>query len=87
MSTENPCLHQCDFTDDPDVTDLGCCSPAPTTRTCEAPVLPTFGCDEEAPVVTFDEDTEEFTVLTTLYDSLCSAITDSTGDPILTLIG
>lgn len=89
MSTTNPCQHDCDFTDvsdDPNL-DTGCCSPLPTRRDCGAPVLPTFACDEGAPVVTYDEETEEFTVTTTLYDSLCSAILDSTSDPILTLIG
>lgn len=87
MST-NPCCHDCDFTDGSEPQDdTGCCTPLPVTIPCGAPVLPVPECDEEDPVVTFDEETEEFTVLTNLYDTLCSAITDSVGSVITTPIG
>jgi hypothetical protein len=87
MSTTNPCLHECDFTDGAEpIADTGCCTPLPTRRDCGAPTLPTFACDEVEPIVAYDPETEEFAVLTTLYDSICSAITDSAASPILTLI-
>lgn len=84
--SHSPCHHQCDWTDEPTTDDLGCCSPYPVRKSCEAPVIPVPNCGEEAPVVTYDEDTEEFIVTTTLYDENCSAILDSDGSPILTLI-
>jgi len=87
MSTDNPCCVPCDFTDDPDVTDLGCCSPSRIVRNCEAPVLPTPQCDEEGATVIYDEATEEFVVLNTLYDSNCSALLDSTSSPLLARVG
>lgn len=78
------CNHDCtDFTDGDDA---GCCSPIPVRIPCEAPVIPAFPCNEAAPVVAYDEDTEEFTVLSTLYDSECSQLLDSTGSPLLSLI-
>jgi hypothetical protein len=43
-------------------------------------------CDEEDPEIIYDEDTEKFFALGKLYDSECSAITDSTGSIITTLI-
>lgn len=86
--SDDPCHHTCDWTDgdEPDVTDLGCCAPLPIRIDCEAPVLPTPECDEAAPVVVYDEATETFTVLTTLYDSECSALLDSNLSPLLSLI-
>lgn len=88
MSTNHPCRHCCDWTDgdEPDVTDGGCCSPAPVRRDCRAPVLPTPDCDEAEPVVTYDPETEEFTVTTTMYDNECSALLDSDSSPLLSLI-
>lgn len=86
MSTTNPCSPDCSFPADPVLADAGCCSPAPTTRDCEAPTLPVPACTETGMVTTYDPDTETFTVLTTLYDSLCSALTDSTGSPLTTAI-
>lgn len=81
----HPCHHDCsDFTDDE--TDLGCCSPLPVRITCDAPVLPVPECDEEDAVMTYDPDTEQFTVSSILYDQNCSAILDQNNDAILTLI-
>lgn len=87
--SDNPCNPSCDWTDG-DVTDLedaGCCAPAFFRRDCDAPVLPTPACNETGMTTVFDSETETFTVLTTLYDQLCSAITDQNGSPITTLIG
>ncbi len=77
----------CGEFDDPDVTDLGQCFPLSTLRDCEAPSLPVPECDEEEPTVNYDPETGTFTMTTTLYDSECSAITDSAGSPLLTLVG
>ncbi len=89
QNNHNPCRHPCDWTDeDADITDPdeGCCSPAPVRRDCRAPVLPTPDCDAQDPVVTYDDDTEEFTVTTTMYDHECSALLDSDSSPLLSLI-
>lgn len=87
--SHSPCHHDCDWTDgDADVSDdLGCCSPLPVRITCEAPVLPTPECDAEPATIEYDPDTEQFTALSTLYDTFCSAITDSIGSIITTPIG
>jgi hypothetical protein len=84
----SPCHHHCDWTDadQTDLTDEGCCSPAPIRRNCNAPTLPVPECNEEDPVITFDDDSEEFTVITKLYDQNCSAITDQNGSIITTAI-
>lgn len=86
--SNNPCHHPCDWTDgdQPDVTDLGCCSPAPIRKNCEAPTVPTPECDEEDPTVIYDPETETFNVLSILYDSTCSALTDSNGSTLTGLI-
>lgn len=85
MST-SPCCHDCtDFAEDP-TQDAGCCTPLPVRIECGPPALPVPDCDEEDPIVSYDPDTEEFTVLTTLYDSNCSALLDSLGSPLLSLI-
>lgn len=87
MSTENPCCHSCDFTDgDNPQAELGCCAPIPVRRDCGAPVLPERACDEEAPTVEFDAETEEFIVTSKLYDSTCSALLDSTGSALYGLL-
>lgn len=85
---DSPCCHNCDFTDVSDLPeqDTGCCTPLPVRIECGAPVLPTPDCDEQDPIVEYDPDTEEFTVLSTMYDQNCSALTDSTGSPLLSLI-
>lgn len=83
--SHDPCHHDCsDFPDSED-TDLGCCSPLPVRKTCEAPVLPVPECDAEPATITFDPETEEFTALSTLYDSECSALLDSTDSPLTAL--
>lgn len=86
--SDNPCHQACDWTDgdEPVLADAGCCSPAAVRRDCEAPTIPTPECDEAAPVTEFDPVTEQFTVLTTLYDEQCSAILDDLGSPITTLL-
>jgi hypothetical protein len=84
--SHSPCHYDCSDFPDPDVTDIGCCSPHPIRKDCEAPAIPAFQCDEEEPVVEYDEDTEEFTVTTTMYDSECSALLDSADSPLLSLI-
>lgn len=85
---ENPSTRSiCGEFSDPDVTDLGQCFPLSTVRDCEAPTLPTPECDEADPVTEYDPETESFTVLTILYDSTCSAITDSAASEITTLVG
>lgn len=88
MSSQNPCHHDCtDWTDGDDPSAmLGCCGPIPVRMGCEAPVLPVPECDEEDPVVTFDEDAQEFVVTTKLYDENCSVIRDENDDDILTQI-
>lgn len=84
MST-SPCCHDCtDFTDDP-ADDKGCCSPAPTRRTCEAPTLPVPECDAEPATIVYDPETEEFTAESTLYDSECSPLLDSNDSPLTAL--
>lgn len=85
------CNHCCDITDGDDplddvLRDKGCCTPIPVKRDCVAPVIPTPECDEADPVVIYDPDTEQFYVLTTIYDSNCSALIDSTGSSLLSLI-
>jgi hypothetical protein len=86
--SHSPCHHSCDWTDgDEDVTDdLGCCSAMPIRRDCAAPTLPVPECDEEEAIVTYDEETEEFTVTAKMYDSECSPLLDSTGSQLLSLI-
>lgn len=82
----SPCCHDCtDFTDDPRE-DTGCCAPLPVRRECGAPVLPVPACDEVDPITNYDPETEQFTVLTILYDSECSALLDSTSSPLLSLV-
>lgn len=76
----------CGDFDTTDQTDLGQCFPYRVKRSCDAPTLPTNECDEADPVVEYDPETEVFTVLTILYDSECSPISDSTGSNILTLV-
>lgn len=86
--SHNPCRHDC--TDFPDLTDeaedKGCCMPLPARRTCEAPILPVPECNELDPVVQYDEDTEEFIVVSQLFDSECSPLLDSSGSPLYGLI-
>lgn len=84
MSHE-PCHHDCSDFSDADDTDLGCCEPLPVRITCEAPVLPTPECDAEPATIEYDPDTEEFTALSTLYDSECSALLDSDDSPLTAL--
>jgi hypothetical protein len=85
MSETNPCCRDC--TDWPESdTDLGCCSPIPIRKTCEAPVLPTPACDEEDPEIIYDEDEELFYAVGKLYDSECSALTDSNGSILTALV-
>lgn len=91
MDHTDHCKRHCDWTDgdDPDddnLRDKGCCTPIPVKLTCLAPVLPLPQCGEVNPIITYDPETEEYFALTTLFDSNCSAITDSTGSPFLTLI-
>ncbi len=84
--SHSPCHHDCsDFTDNP-LDDRGCCGPIPERRDCGAPVVPVPACDEEDPVIEFDEDTEEFFALGKLYDSNCSALTDSNGSILTALV-
>lgn len=87
--SHSPCHHDCDWTDgDADASeDLGCCDTLPVRITCEAPVLPVPECDEEPAEIVFDPNTDGFTVLANLYDTLCSAITDENGSIITTPIG
>jgi hypothetical protein len=80
------CCHDCTDFPEAEDTSLGCCAPIPVRITCEAPVLPTPACDEEDPEITYDEDTEEFFALGKLYDSECSALTDSTGSILTALV-
>jgi hypothetical protein len=75
----------CGTFDPPDVTDLGCCAPMVTKRSCEAPVLPVPACGETSQTVIYSPDTGIFTILNTLFDSNCSALLDSTGSPLLAL--
>lgn len=88
--SHNPCCTAHDCTDFPDLTDeaedKGCCMPLPFRRTCEAPILPVPNCNEEDPVVTYDEDGESFTVLGKLYDSECSPLVDQSFSQLLALI-
>ena len=84
--SHNPCHHDCSDFPDPDVTDLGCCSAMPIRRDCEAPTIPNPDCDEADPIVSFDPDTEEFTVLSILYDENCSPISDSAASELTTII-
>jgi len=86
--SHNPCHHPCDWTDgdEPTTDDLGCCSPYPIRKTCEAPEVRVPDCDEQDPVVSYDPETEEFTILTNLYDQNCSPITDQNSSIIQTLI-
>jgi hypothetical protein len=87
MSCCNPTTNSiCGPFADPDVTDGGCSWPLGTLRDCEAPVLPTLNCNEAEPDIIFDADTGLFSVWSTLFDQLCSAITDQNNDPILTLM-
>lgn len=86
MANPDPCCHDCTDFDDPTTDDAGCCSPAPTRRTCEAPALPVPECNEVDPIVAYDPETEIFSMLTVLYDSNCSALLDSNSDPLLSLI-
>ncbi len=90
---DRPChntYRDCDHTDEPDYDDplheKGCCTPIPDHRDCLAPVLPVPECDEEEPVMKYDAELDIYRVLTTLYDSTCSALLDSTGSPLLSLI-
>lgn len=66
--------------------DLGCCSPIPVRRTCEAPVLPTPACNEEAPTILYDEETEQFTAVGKMFTNECSPWLDKNGDPWYALI-
>lgn len=86
--SHNPCHHNCDWTDgdEPDVTDAGCCSPAPVRRTCEAPVLPVQQCPDEVTEMIYDEETESFTLVGQLLDESCEPIQDENGDDILVII-
>lgn len=88
MSTTNPCCHDCDWTDgdEPDVTDIGCCSPAPVRKSCDAPELPVPDCDEDDATVAFDPETETFIVTTTMYTASCLPWLDKDNSPWLALI-
>ena len=88
MSSQNPCHHDCtDWTDGDDPSAmLGCCGPIPVRMGCEAPDVPVPECDEQSSQMTFDPDTETWSVTTTLYDENCSIIRDELGDPILTVL-
>lgn len=81
----NPC-HRCDITDGDDLEEGGCCAPYPVKIPCGAPVLLVPDCDEVPPVMEYDEETEEFSLLSVLYDENCSAILDQNNDEITTLI-
>lgn len=70
----------------PEVTDSGCCSPYPLRKTCEAPVIPVPDCDEQNPVIVYDEETEEFFVTTIMFDSECSPLQDDGGSELLSII-
>lgn len=76
----------CGQFDTTDLTDEGQCFPYRTKRSCDAPTLPTNECDEADPIVEYDPETEEFTVLTILYDSNCSPISDSNASNLTTLV-
>jgi hypothetical protein len=91
MDRTDHCFFRCDWTDGEDpldelLRDKGCCAPPPVRRDCLAPVLPLPKCGETNPIITNNPETGQFAVLTTLFDSNCSAITDSNGSPFLTLI-
>lgn len=90
---DRPCCNpfrDCDVTDEPaydsPLHEKGCCTPIPVRRDCLAPVLPTTECDEADPVMEYDPELDIYRVLTTMYDSTCSALLDSTGSPLLSLI-
>ncbi len=82
----HPCHHDCTDFPETDSTDLGCCAPYPLRRSCEAPILPTPNCDEQDPVVTFDEDTETFTITSIMFTNECSQWLTKDGDPWLAKI-
>jgi hypothetical protein len=82
----NPCCHDCTDFDEYADTQTGCCAPIPVRLTCEAPVLPVPACDEEDPTIEYDPDTEEFFAVGKLYDSECSALTDSMGSILTGLV-
>lgn len=83
----NPCS-QCDLTDgdEPEVEDVGCCTPPPVKRYCAAPDIPVPECDEEPPEMEYDPDTGSFSLSSVLYDENCSPILDHNNDEITTLI-
>lgn len=83
----NPCS-ACDFTDgdSPEVEESACCTPPPVKKLCGAPVLPVPDCDEVPPEVTYDPETETFSVVSILYDENCSTILDHNDDEITTLM-
>lgn len=81
-----PCHSDCsDFTDDPR-DDYGCCGPIPVRVECGAPVLPVAECDEDDIEMEFDPETEEFFAVGKLFDSVCSALTDSNGSILTGLV-
>ncbi len=86
MSHENPSCHDCTDFDEPAVEDRGCCSPAPTRHTCDAPVLPVQQCPDEVTEMTYDPETEEYILIAQLLDQNCEPILDQNSDPILTPI-
>jgi hypothetical protein len=83
----NPCS-ACDITDgdEPEVEERACCTPPPVKKPCGAPVLPVPDCDEEPPVMEYNPVTEQFSVVSVLYDESCSAILDQNNDAITTLM-
>lgn len=86
QNQHNPCRRCCDWTDgdEPtDNTDNGCCTPMASRRTCDAPIPPVPDCDEEDAEIVFDSDEDAFYVLTTMYDSECSPLADSTGSLLI----
>lgn len=81
----NPC-NRCDITDGDygDVTDRGCCTPYPVKIPCGAPVI-SPECDEVG-VMEYDEETEEFSLVSAIYDENCDAILDQNSDTITSII-
>lgn len=84
--SDSPCHHECDFTDGDDpASDYGCCGPIPVRKDCGAPTLPESECGDTA-TLEFDEETETYFALSNLYDSTCSALTDSAASTLTALV-